>query len=72
MPSIKAKDFLSALLRYGCVEVSVKGSHHKVRNPANGKVSTVPVHSGRDIKKGLAAAILSQLGIDADEFLMFV
>jgi predicted RNA binding protein YcfA (HicA-like mRNA interferase family) len=53
------------------VEVIVRGSHHKVVNPKNGKVSQISVHSGEDINKGLLSAILQQLGINADEFLSF-
>lgn len=71
-PSIRAKDFLRLLLKYGCVEVGVRGSHHKIKNPSNGKITVIPVHSNRDLKKPLLIAILQQLGIDADDFLTFI
>lgn len=72
LPVIRAKDFLKHLLRYGCEEVSVRGSHHKVYNPGSGMVTVIAVHSGEDLKKAMFAAILSQLGIDVDEFLEFI
>jgi mRNA interferase HicA len=67
-PVLRSGDFLKRLERYGCVVVSVRGSHHKVRNPETGKTSVVPMHGGTDLKKALLAVILTQLGIDADEF----
>ena len=72
LPAMRSKDFLKRLKAFGCNEVSVNGSHHKVVNPSNGKTSHVPVHSGADMNKGLFSAILKQLGIDVDEFLAFI
>ena len=67
-PVLSAKSFLKMLLCYGCAEISVKGSHHRVKNAINNKSSVVPVHGGQDIKKALMLTILEQLGIDADDF----
>jgi len=72
IPIIKAKDFLSELLAYGCEIVSVNGSHHKIKNPKNGKTTTIPIHGGKDLKKGLFPAILKALNIDVIEFLNFI
>ena len=69
IPIISAKDFLRGLLLSGCVIVSVSGSHHKVRNPVNGKTSVVPIHGGKDLKKGLFPQILKQLDIDINAFI---
>ena len=58
--SMKDKDLLKLLLKDGWNEVSVKGSHHKLRK---GRQSiTIPVH-GEDMDKGLLVAILKQTGI---------
>ena len=72
LPTMKAKDFHKFLLKYGCEHVSVRGSHYKVLNPASGEHSTVPIHSGKDLKKGTLAGILKKLGIDAEDFVEFV
>jgi predicted RNA binding protein YcfA (HicA-like mRNA interferase family) len=72
IPIVKARDFYRYLLKYGCEHVSINGSHFKLRNPRTGKPSTIPVHGGNDLGKGLFADILSQLGIDADDFLDFM
>ena len=72
IPIIKAKDFLKRLLDYGCVEVGVRGSHHKIHNPNTNRTSTVAVHGGDDLDKGSFSGILGQLGIDVDDFIDFI
>ena len=41
-----------------------KGSHHLYYNPVTNKTIVVPVHGGKDLKKGTFFAILKQTGID--------
>ena len=72
IPIIKTADFLKLLIKYGCVQVGSKGSHYKIRNPVNGKISVVPVYVGKDLKKGLFAKILSDLEIDVEGFINFI
>jgi len=72
LPILRAKDFLKYLIAFGCEEVSVRGSHHKVYNPESGMTTVVSVHSGIDLKKSMLAGILNQLGIDVEEFLDFI
>jgi predicted RNA binding protein YcfA (HicA-like mRNA interferase family) len=72
LPVMRSKDFLKSLIAFGCEEISVNGSHHKVVYPATGKVAPVPVHKGEDMNRGFLAGILAQLGIDVDEFLKFI
>ena len=71
-PTMKAKDFYKYLIKYGCEPVSINGSHFKVCNPKNGEISSVPIHSGKDIGRYFATAILSQLGIDVEDFVEFM
>ena len=50
-----SKDLLRLLRRLGCVEVRQDGSHKRVRC---GKCSTtVPVHAGEDLGRGLLRSI---------------
>jgi len=72
IPIIKGKDFYKHLVRYGCIEVSIKGSHHKLHNPKASKTSIISIHSNKDIRKGSFASALNQLGIDIDDFLKFI
>jgi predicted RNA binding protein YcfA (HicA-like mRNA interferase family) len=54
LPSLKAEDVIRALRKAGFEVTRIKGSHHVLRhrnNPSRGTV--VPVHAGKDIKRGL-------------------
>jgi predicted RNA binding protein YcfA (HicA-like mRNA interferase family) len=42
-----------------------KGSHQVYYNPTTSKTVIVPVHGGRDLKKGTFLAILKQAGIQS-------
>ena len=72
IPIIKGDQFIDYLIKFGCKEVSVRGSHHKIRNPENGKVSVIAVHSGKDIDSGSFSGVIQQLGIDLATFVGFV
>ena len=72
LPVVPPKEFFRLLAKYGCQRISIRGSHHKLFNPATGMTSVVSVHSGRDVDKGTFADVLSQLGIDVQEFLDFM
>ncbi len=72
IPRIKAKDFFKYLLQYGCTELSINGSHHKIRNDKNNKISVVAIHSSEILYPGMFSAILKQLDIDVEEFITFI
>jgi predicted RNA binding protein YcfA (HicA-like mRNA interferase family) len=44
-----------------------KGSHQLYYNPITNKTIIIPVHGGKDMKKGTFLAILKQAGIDKNE-----
>ena len=66
LPVLSAKELLRLLLKYGCVLVSIEGSHFKVKNPNTGAIAIIPIHGNRDIHKGFMLKILNQLGISTD------
>ena len=68
IPSMSGKEFLNKLLAYGCVLIRVNGSHHKIKNTFNGKITVIPIHGGKDIDRNFMVAILTQLGISKDDF----
>ena len=72
LPIIKTKDMLKFLQKYGCVLLSVNGSHHKLYNPANNRPTILAVHAGTDLKKAMFSKVLKDLGIDTDDFLKFI
>ena len=72
IPIIDPKDMLRYLLTYNCKLIRVKGSHHRILNTVNGKLSTLPIHSGEDLSPGLFSRILKDLEIDINHFLDFI
>jgi predicted RNA binding protein YcfA (HicA-like mRNA interferase family) len=45
-----------------------KGSHIFYRHP-DGRYTTIPHHSGRDLSRPLTRTILKQINIDTEEFI---
>ncbi len=72
IPRIKAKDFFKYLKKFGCTEISINGSHHKVKNNKNNKISVVAIHTNEIISPGMFGAILKQLEIDLNEFINYI
>ncbi|MDR2655528.1 MAG: type II toxin-antitoxin system HicA family toxin [Oscillospiraceae bacterium] len=72
LPIIPSKELLKYLIKYGCIHVSTKSSHFKISYPATGKISVVPIHTGKDLGRGMLAAILKELDIDAVDFIKFL
>ena len=71
IPVISGKEMLKYLLSYCCVLIRVKGSHHRLRNPKNNELGTLPVHNA-DLKIGTFTAVLRDLGIDLQDFIEFI
>jgi predicted RNA binding protein YcfA (HicA-like mRNA interferase family) len=47
----------------------IKGSHHVMRHRNDASRGTVvPVHAGKDIKRGLLRKIIADAGLTVDEF----
>ena len=58
-PVLKPDELIRLLEQHGFVKISQEGSHVKMRNQGNTTI-IIPAHQGRDLKKGLAIAILRQ------------
>jgi predicted RNA binding protein YcfA (HicA-like mRNA interferase family) len=70
LPSLRAADVLRALRRAGFSIVRTSGSHHRlVHDTDPTRMTTVPVHGGRDIPRGTLHDIIKQAGLTIDEFL---
>lgn len=54
---ITGKELVRALQRAGFAVVRTQGSHHRLRH-SDGRVTTVPVHSGETLGPGLLGPIL--------------
>lgn len=51
-PVVKARTLMRVLRRLGLVQTRSRGSHRRFEHP-DGRRTTVPVHRGRDIPRGL-------------------
>ena len=68
VPVIPARRLIRALAKLGFEEIRSRGSHHRFAHP-DGRKTTVPVHKGRDIPRGLLRKIVTvDLGMDMEEF----
>lgn len=56
---MKAKELIKILKKYDCFKVRQKGSH--ARFQCDKCMTTVPVHAGEDLGKGLLRAIEKDL-----------
>ena len=68
LPVLKAREVVARLERLGFVEVRQRGSHKQFRHP-DGRVTTVPMHAGRDISPILLRQICRDISVTADDFL---
>jgi predicted RNA binding protein YcfA (HicA-like mRNA interferase family) len=57
-PIITARELIRALRKLGFVEVRARGSHHRFVH-VDGRKTTVPVHKGRDLPRGLLQQIVT-------------
>lgn len=67
LPVLRPEEVVKALERLGfrCTRKS-RGSHHRYVH-ADGRKTTVPLHPGKTIGRGLLRKILNDIGIDVDE-----
>jgi len=66
LPRLKGKELVRALERAGFNVDRRRGSHVFLKHP-DGRVTTVPVHSGETIGPGLLRAILRDVELSIEE-----
>ncbi|PIQ70151.1 hypothetical protein COV89_02025 [Candidatus Shapirobacteria bacterium CG11_big_fil_rev_8_21_14_0_20_40_12] len=67
LPSVKPKQALKTLVKFGFEIKRQTGSHIRLIHP-DGRATTIAMHN-RDLPKGTLRAILKQSGISFEEFL---
>ena len=67
LPVVNFKTMESLLLRLGFVAVRQKGSHVFYRHP-DGRTTTIPHHSGRDLSRPLIREILREIELTPEQF----
>jgi len=68
IPVLRPREVVARLQRLGFVEVRQRGSHKQFRH-ADGRVTTVPMHSGRDIAPSLLRQICRDIKVEIDAFI---
>lgn len=68
LPVIKSKELIRVLNRFGFFEHHRVGSHAQFKH-SDGRRITVPIHSGKDIKKKTLKGIINDLNISVEEFI---
>ena len=68
IPVLKPREVIANLERIGFQLARQKGSHKQFRHP-DGRATTVPDHSGRDIAPPLLRQILKDINVPLEEFL---
>jgi predicted RNA binding protein YcfA (HicA-like mRNA interferase family) len=65
--NLSPRRLIQILEQHGFYYKRTKGSHQIYYNPATNKTAIVPVHGGRDMKKGTFYSVLKQAGIDKSD-----
>jgi len=69
LPAVNGRQVLRALLKAGFVLDRIVGSHHVLKYPGDSRRTvTVPVHAGKDLKRGTVRSIVRQAGFTVEEF----
>jgi predicted RNA binding protein YcfA (HicA-like mRNA interferase family) len=70
LPALKAREVIRVLERAGFSVSRTSGSHCRlVRDTNPPRHVTVPLHAGRDLKRGTVHGILRQAGLTVEHFL---
>ena len=70
VPVLRAREVVSLLEALGFVEVRQRGSHKQFRDD-DGRTTTVPFHSGRDIAPALLRKIARDIALTVEELLKY-
>jgi predicted RNA binding protein YcfA (HicA-like mRNA interferase family) len=62
--NLSPKNLIKILEQHGFIFKRSKGSHHLFFNPITNKTVIVPLHGGKDLKKGTFLAVPKQAGIE--------
>jgi len=68
LPVLKPREVVRVLEKMGFVEVRQRGSHKQYRH-ADGRCTTVPFHSRRDVSPLLLRQILKDIRVTPEDFL---
>ncbi len=67
LPLLSSKELCKFLEKEGFTFVRQKGSHRFYRH-VDGRTTVVPMHSNKEIKRGLLKAILDEIHMSREDF----
>lgn len=68
LPIVNARQLIKALEKLGFYKHRQRGTSHLILAHSDGRRTTVPMHSGKDLPKGTLKGILRDLEISTEEF----
>lgn len=68
LPAVKVKELIRVLNKLGFFEYHRVGSHAQFKH-SDGRRTTIPVHYGRDVRKGMLRGILNDIDLNVKEFI---
>jgi predicted RNA binding protein YcfA (HicA-like mRNA interferase family) len=69
LPVVNGRQVLRAMIKAGFVVDRVVGSHHVLKHATDIRWTvTVPVHAGKDLKRGTLRSIIRRGGFTIEEF----
>lgn len=66
LPSVPGRKVVRALEKHGFVVARITGSHYVMRHP-DGRGASVPVHPGKDMRRGTLAKILRDVSLTVED-----
>jgi predicted RNA binding protein YcfA (HicA-like mRNA interferase family) len=70
-PTLKSSDITKGLKKASFQLVRQKGSHARFEHE-DGRATTVPIHAGQDVGRGLLKKILRDIEMSFEEFRKFI
>ena len=65
---LTARAVMQKLVRGGFRFIYAKGSHYYFQHPLTNRITSVPMHSGKSIGRGLLSKIIKQAGLSVKDF----
>ena len=72
MPTVKTKDLVDILLGLGFTQTKTTGTSHRIFKHSDGRRTTVSIHSNKEIPIGTLFAILRDVDISKDQFILLI
>jgi len=67
LPLLSSKELCKFLEKEGFINIRQKGSHRFYKHE-DGRTTVVPMHSNKDVKRGLLKGILNEIKMSREEF----